>query len=60
MEDNLKKIKMEENLNFFRKSKTTFFLYTGRRPQLFEDERQHNFYLNGRQPKKNAILPTSK
>jgi hypothetical protein len=29
---------------------------TGRWPTFFEDERQPNFYLNGRRLKKNAIL----
>jgi hypothetical protein len=60
MEDDLKKnengrqpkfvLKIKDNLNFFTLEDDLTF---------FKDERQRNFYLNGRRPKNNAILTNS-
>ena len=51
MEEDLKKMKMEDDLNNFFKLKTTLIFDIGRQPKYFEDGRRPHFYLNGRRTK---------
>jgi hypothetical protein len=49
MEDDLKKMKLDDDLNFVLK------IDTRRRPNFFENGRRPHFYLIRRRPKKNGI-----